>query len=75
MAPQSVQLLLDVEPGCGFFFPAAQLLQSSERVTPLAEEYRPAMQFTQSFFSFNSVWLLHVPAGHPLQFVLVVSSW
>jgi hypothetical protein len=40
---QSVQLLLKVAPWFGFFFPAAHLLQSSKRVTPFAEEYRPAM--------------------------------
>jgi hypothetical protein len=49
LTAQSVQFVLKVAPECGFFFPTAHLLQSSERVTPFAEEYRPATQFTQSF--------------------------
>ena len=49
-AAQRVQFLLKLAPWCGFFFPAAHLLQSSERVTPLAEEYRPAMHLIHETF-------------------------
>jgi hypothetical protein len=40
-AAHFVQLVLKVAPRCGFFFPAAHLLQSFKLDTPLADEYRP----------------------------------
>jgi hypothetical protein len=48
LGPQSVHALLEVEPSFAFFLPAAQLLQSSELVTPFAEEYLPVTQLIQS---------------------------
>jgi len=42
LTAHSEQLILKVAPLFGFFFPAAHLLQSSKRVAPFAEEYRPA---------------------------------
>jgi hypothetical protein len=38
LTAQTVQFVLKMAPWCGFFFPAAHLLQSFKRVTPLAEE-------------------------------------
>jgi hypothetical protein len=41
LTAQRVQFVLKVAPSCGFFFPAAHLLQSFKLDTPLAEEYLP----------------------------------
>jgi hypothetical protein len=41
LAAQFVQFVLKVAPWCGFFLPAAHLLQSFTLETPLANEYVP----------------------------------
>ena len=60
---QSVQLLLKVAPLFGFFFPAAQLLQSSELVKPVADEYRPCGHPIQTLMEKAPVSVEYNPAG------------
>ena len=67
-AAQSVQLLLKVAPLFGFFFPAAQLLQSSELVKPVADEYRPCGHPMQTLMETALVSVEYNPAGQSFEF-------
>ena len=51
LTAQSVQFVLKVAPGRGFFFPAAHLLQSSTLLAPMADEYVPDGHSAQAALS------------------------
>jgi len=69
----SVQLVLEVAPWCGFFFPAAQLLHSSELVKPVADEYRPCGHPRQALLEAAPISAEYNPAGHSV--VLLERIW
>jgi hypothetical protein len=69
LAAQLGQFVLKVAPSCGFFFPAAHLLQSFTLVTPVAEEYVPDGHAAQAALSevrliASKVGVPYMPAPH-----------